>query len=169
MPIYVIWPLTIIRALLASETVITMLPSSPEVRTVYGEGIIPALRKLSEDEARSTLCIDSTTLDIMVAKRVAADVVNARAQMVDAPVSGGMLLGLPSSLFLILVARCDWCKSCHPVVPHWGHGGSFQSFATHTFSHGSAHHPLWPVWLWFRCKDLQQCKYQLQIMWLFCA
>jgi len=78
------------EALLASQTVITMLPSSPEVRVVYGDGIIPALQRLSEDQARNTLCIDSTTLDVTVAKNVATDVVGTGAQMVDAPVSGGV-------------------------------------------------------------------------------
>jgi len=67
-----------------------MLPSSPEVRNVYGAGVLPTLRRLTEDQARRTLCIDSTTLDITVAKNVAADVIGAGAQMVDAPVSGGV-------------------------------------------------------------------------------
>jgi len=78
------------RATLASQTIITMLPSSPEVQNVYGEGVLPTLRRLTENQARSTLCIDSTTLDIIVAKNVAADVVSTGAQMVDAPVSGGI-------------------------------------------------------------------------------
>jgi 3-hydroxyisobutyrate dehydrogenase len=73
-----------------------MLPSSPEVRNVYEEGVLPTLRRLTEDQARRTLCIDSTTLDIMVAKNVAADVVGTGAQMVDAPVSGGMFLEMHS-------------------------------------------------------------------------
>lgn len=67
-----------------------MLPSSPEVRNVYEGGLLPTLRKLTEDQARKTLCIDSTTLDIMVAKNVAANVIGTGALMVDAPVSGGM-------------------------------------------------------------------------------
>ena len=78
------------RATLASQTIITMLPSSPEVQNVYGEGVLPTLRRLTENQARSTLCIDSTTLDIIVAKNVAADVVSTGAQMVDATVSGGI-------------------------------------------------------------------------------
>ncbi|KAG6869069.1 hypothetical protein C0993_003389 [Termitomyces sp. T159_Od127] len=77
------------RAALASETILTMLPSSPEVKTVYTEGIIPVLRNFRVKEARSTLCIDSTTLDVSVAEQVAEDVIRTGAQMVDAPVSGG--------------------------------------------------------------------------------
>jgi 3-hydroxyisobutyrate dehydrogenase len=66
-----------------------MLPSSPQVRTVYSESIIPTLRQLPADVAHDTLCIDSTTLDVNVARDVARDVIQAGAQMVDAPVSGG--------------------------------------------------------------------------------
>jgi 3-hydroxyisobutyrate dehydrogenase len=66
-----------------------MLPSSPQVRSVYSEGVLPTLRRLPEAQARSTLCIDSTTLDIAVAKEVASDVIDTGAKMVDAPVSGG--------------------------------------------------------------------------------
>ena len=68
-----------------------MLPSSPHVRAVYTEegGVLAALRRLPPDQARQTLCIDSTTLDVNVAREVAAEVIAAGAQMVDAPVSGG--------------------------------------------------------------------------------
>lgn len=68
-----------------------MLPSSPQVQAVYSQanGITPTLRSLPADVARATLCIDSTTLDVKVARAVAADVVLTGAQIVDAPVSGG--------------------------------------------------------------------------------
>ncbi|TFK42766.1 3-hydroxyisobutyrate dehydrogenase [Crucibulum laeve] len=78
------------EATLASNRVITMLPSSPQVKEVYGQGIIPTLKNLSAELTRDTLCIDSTTLDVTVAREVAADVVVMGAQMVDAPVSGGV-------------------------------------------------------------------------------
>jgi len=81
------------EAVQLSQTVITMLPSSPQVRTVYSEsaGIIPTLRSLPENIARSTLCIDSTTLAVDVARAVAYEVIQAGAQMIDAPVSGGVV------------------------------------------------------------------------------
>ena len=69
-----------------------MLPSSPHVRQVYldSSGIIPTLRSMSPVDASSTLCIDSTTLDVQVGRDVAAEAQAAGAGMVDAPVSGGM-------------------------------------------------------------------------------
>lgn len=71
-----------------------MLPSSPHVQTVYNGsgGIIPTLGLLPEEAVRNTLCIDSTTLDVAVARAVGSDVIQTGAQMVDAPVSGGACL-----------------------------------------------------------------------------
>lgn len=66
-----------------------MLPSSPHVKDVYTNRIIPALSELAPEAARETLCIDSTTLDVDVARAVAAEVNSKGATMVDAPVSGG--------------------------------------------------------------------------------
>lgn len=69
-----------------------MLPSSPQVKTVYCDrnGIIPALKALESAEMQNTLCIDSTTLDVGVARQVAGDVILTGAHMIDAPVSGGL-------------------------------------------------------------------------------
>ena len=85
-------PLTIGRAVRSSETVITMLPSSPQVETVYRDrnGIIPGLKGLKSTEAASSLFIDSTTLDVGVARQVAGNVILTGAHMIDAPVSGGL-------------------------------------------------------------------------------
>ena len=75
----------------ASETLLTMLRSSPQVKEAYqgSSGILSALRSLPKEVAASTLCIDSTTLDVKVAREVALEVKKLGADMVDAPVSGG--------------------------------------------------------------------------------
>ncbi|KAF8842551.1 hypothetical protein BDN67DRAFT_947523 [Paxillus ammoniavirescens] len=80
------------EAVCASETVVTMLPSSPQVKAVYHEanGILHALQSLKRADSERTLCIDSTTLDVDVARQVARNIVEAGAQMIDAPVSGGV-------------------------------------------------------------------------------
>lgn len=70
-----------------------MLPSSPHVQKVYASeagGIIPALHSLSHADVTSSLYIDSTTLDVEVARNVAKEVNKLGATMVDAPVSGGV-------------------------------------------------------------------------------
>lgn len=88
-----------LRAVNASKTIITMLPSSPHVRAVFTEdrGVLSALRRLPAEHAKETLCIDSTTLDVNVARSVSAEVIAAGAQMVDAPVSGGTRALYPTS------------------------------------------------------------------------
>jgi 3-hydroxyisobutyrate dehydrogenase len=68
-----------------------MLPSSPQVKSVYSDAIVPALSQLPAELVQSTLCIDSTTLDVDVARDVASAVTQKGAQMIDAPVSGGTL------------------------------------------------------------------------------
>lgn len=79
------------EAISQCATVITMLPSSPEVKAVYAQegGLLPALRELGEKERGETLFVDSTTLDVAVGRAVAAEAEAAGAAMVDAPVSGG--------------------------------------------------------------------------------
>jgi 3-hydroxyisobutyrate dehydrogenase len=69
-----------------------MLPSSPQVKSVYFGSIIPTLQKLNLEPSEGTLCIDSTTLDVNVAREVASSVIAAGAKMIDAPVSGGRLI-----------------------------------------------------------------------------
>ena len=68
-----------------AEVVITMLPSSPHVRSVYGGayGILAGA-------AAGTLLIDSSTIDPLTAREVAMDAQGKGCPMVDAPVSGGV-------------------------------------------------------------------------------
>lgn len=80
------------EAVRMAQTVVTMLPSSPHVNSVYKQdgGLIPALMEMNEDKARATLCIDSTTLDVKVARSIASQLTEMGAHIVDAPVSGGV-------------------------------------------------------------------------------
>lgn len=87
------------EAVRLSSTIVTMLPSSPQVQSVYlnsEKSIVPALSKLPTGEP--TLLIDSTTLDIDVARDVARKVEQAGAMCVDAPVSGGVAGALAGTL-----------------------------------------------------------------------
>lgn len=76
----------------SAGTVLTMLPSSSEVQAVYAgpNGIMSALQSLPGHGSDQTLLIDSTTLDVGVARRVASEVTCLKAHIVDAPVSGGV-------------------------------------------------------------------------------
>jgi 3-hydroxyisobutyrate dehydrogenase len=67
------------------EAVITMLPSSPHVRSVYLNelGILASV-------ARGTPLIDCSTIDPITAREVAMDARAKGCAMLDAPVSGGV-------------------------------------------------------------------------------
>jgi len=97
-----------------------MLPSTPQVQTVYGAGIIPALRSLPAHLAKSTICIDSTTLDVTVSQQVVKDVIATGAQMVDAPVSGGVT-GAKAGTLSFLVGGTDASfNAVHPILSLMG-------------------------------------------------
>ncbi|OJT08686.1 3-hydroxyisobutyrate dehydrogenase, mitochondrial [Trametes pubescens] len=110
------------QALHASRTVVTMLPSSPHVRNVYVEedGIISALRSLPSEIAQSTLCIDSTTLDVEVARDVAAEVERAGAAIVDAPVSGGVTGARAATLSFLVGGPEKAFKLAYPHLLNMG-------------------------------------------------
>ncbi|KAJ3481563.1 hypothetical protein NLI96_g7589 [Meripilus lineatus] len=111
-------------AVLASQTVVTMLPSSPHVRQVYAEsgGIIPALKTLNESETRSTFCIDSTTLDVEVARQTAKEVQETGATMVDAPVSGGVAGAKAGTLSFLVGGTKDEFERASPILSYMGCG-----------------------------------------------
>ncbi|KAK2467065.1 hypothetical protein APHAL10511_001323 [Amanita phalloides] len=108
------------EAALASSTIITMLPSSPQVNSVYRDGIIPSLNKLSTVDVQDTLCIDSTTLDITVAREVAKEVSMTGAYMIDAPVSGGVTGAKAGSLSFLVGGTKDAFEKAHPILSYMG-------------------------------------------------
>lgn len=110
------------EAVLAAGTVVTMLPSSPEVNTVYTEsnGIIPALRLFSADRPQQTLLIDSTTLDVDVARRVASDAEELKALMIDAPVSGGVAGAKAGTLSFLVGGTETAFRKAEPILAHMG-------------------------------------------------
>ena len=74
------------EAAAAGEIVITMLPAGPQVRQVYlgPDGVIARAR-------RGALLIDCSTIDVETARAVAAAAADAGFEMLDAPVSGGVI------------------------------------------------------------------------------
>ncbi|KAF7359383.1 NAD dependent epimerase dehydratase family protein [Mycena sanguinolenta] len=108
------------EATLASEWIITMLPSSAQVQTVYSGAIIPTLRSLPADLARKTFCIDSTTLDVDVSRKVAEDVIAIGASMVDAPVSGGVTGAKAGTLAFLVGGTEASFQAAHPVLSMMG-------------------------------------------------
>lgn len=100
-----------------------MLPSSPHVRQVYtteSGGIIPGLQALSPEDRSSTFCIDSTTLDVEVARGVAKDVHSIGATMVDAPVSGGVAGAQAGTLSFLVGGSEEAFSRALPILAHMG-------------------------------------------------
>lgn len=103
-----------------SATVFTMLPSTPQVETVYAgaSGVLSALRELQEP--RDTLCIDSTTLDVEYARVVAEHVIASGGSMVDAPVSGGVAGAKAGTLSFLVGGTDEAFRSAEPLLATMG-------------------------------------------------
>lgn len=110
------------QATLAAQTIVTMLPSSPHVRTVYtaSEGILSGLKLLPQHIAESTFCIDSTTLDVEVAREVAKEVGATGAEIVDAPVSGGVTGAKAGTLSFLVGGTESAFEIAHPILTRMG-------------------------------------------------
>ncbi|WAQ88536.1 hypothetical protein PtA15_9A663 [Puccinia triticina] len=74
-----------------ASTIVTMLPSSAEVSEVYLNLSTGILGGLADHAICATLCVDSTTLDVRCATTVSEKLRAAGAEMLDAPVSGGVV------------------------------------------------------------------------------
>ena len=97
------------------EMVITMLPSSPHVRSVYTakDGVLACV-------AARTRLVDCSTIDPMTAREVAAEAQAKRCPMVDAPVSGGVGGAEAASLtFMVGGAAADF-EAARPVLAAMG-------------------------------------------------
>lgn len=100
-----------------------MLPSSPHVKQVYmteSGGIIPGLQALPPEDRTATFCIDSTTLDVEVARTVTKDVCNTGATMVDAPVSGGVAGAKAGTLSFLVGGPDEGFQRALPILAHMG-------------------------------------------------
>jgi 3-hydroxyisobutyrate dehydrogenase len=98
-----------------AEVVITMLPSSPHVRSVYGGdyGVLAGA-------ARGTLLIDSSTIDPLTAREVAMDAQAKGCRMVDAPVSGGVAGAEGATLTFMVGGEAADYEAALPILQAMG-------------------------------------------------
>ncbi|QRV89482.1 NAD binding domain of 6-phosphogluconate dehydrogenase [Ceratobasidium sp. AG-Ba] len=103
-----------------AQAIFTMLPSSPQVKDVYlgDRGILQGISK--RPERIDSLCVDSTTLDVDVAKDVAEKVEATGTSMVDAPVSGGVVGARAGTLSFMVGGSEDAFKKAHPFLANMG-------------------------------------------------
>jgi 3-hydroxyisobutyrate dehydrogenase len=98
-----------------AELVITMLPSSPHVKSVYlgDEGVLAGA-------AGGVLLIDSSTIDPHTAREVAGIASSRGNPMADAPVSGGTGGAESGSLTFMVGAEPALFERIRPVLAHMG-------------------------------------------------
>ena len=103
------------RAAGDAELVITMLPSSPHVKTVYldKEGVLAGV-------TRGVTLIDSSTIDPHSAREVAALAAERGNPMADAPVSGGTGGAEAGTLTFMVGGSSDVFEHVAPVLRQMG-------------------------------------------------
>ena len=103
------------EAVAGADIVVTMLPSSPHVESAYtGDGgVLAAARK-------GTLCVDMSTIDPAVSRRMAAAAAERGVRFVDAPVSGGVPRAVDGTLAIMVGgAEADF-REALPVLQAMG-------------------------------------------------
>ncbi len=106
---------TAAEAAAAGDMVITMLPAGPEVRSVYlgDSGVLAHAR-------RGALLIDCSTIDVETARAVARAAGDARFDMLDAPVSGGVIGAETASLTFMVGGGVEGFDRGRPVLAAMG-------------------------------------------------
>jgi 3-hydroxyisobutyrate dehydrogenase len=97
------------------ELVITMLPSSPHVKSVYlgADGVLAGV-------AKGTTLIDSSTIDPHTAREVIAAAAEHGNPMADAPVSGGTGGAEAGTLTFMVGGATDVFERIAPLLRHMG-------------------------------------------------
>jgi 3-hydroxyisobutyrate dehydrogenase len=106
---------TAAEAAAGGEIVITMLPAGSEVRSVYlgDDGVLGHARS-------GALLIDCSTIDVETARSVAAAAADARFEMLDAPVSGGVIGAEAASLTFMVGGGAEAFERARPVLAAMG-------------------------------------------------
>jgi 3-hydroxyisobutyrate dehydrogenase len=117
------------EAAAAGEIVITMLPAGPQVRAVYlgPDGVIAKARP-------GALLIDCSTIDVETARLVTAAAKEAGLEMLDAPVSGGVIGADAGTLTFMVGGEAAAFVRAEPIlramgktIVHAGPAGSGQT------------------------------------------
>jgi 3-hydroxyisobutyrate dehydrogenase len=97
------------------EIIITMLPSSPHVKSVYlgGDGVLAGV-------AKGTTLVDCSTIDPHTAREVAAQSLERGNPMADAPVSGGTGGAEAGTLTFMVGGTQPVFDQILPVLKHMG-------------------------------------------------
>jgi len=98
-----------------SDLIITMLPSSSHVETAYlGAGGV------KDGVASGRLCVDMSTIDPSVSRRVAAALARQQVRFVDAPVSGGVARATDGTLAIMVGGDAHDVEEARPALVAMG-------------------------------------------------
>ena len=98
-----------------SDLVVTMLPSSSHVETVYlGAGGV------LEGVAKGKLCVDMSTIEPAVSQRVAARLKERGVRFIDAPVSGGVVGAEKATLAIMVGGEAPDLEEARPALAAMG-------------------------------------------------
>lgn len=93
------------------ETIVTMLPNSPHVKSViFGEGGI------AEGAKKGTIIVDMSSIDPMVSKEVSEKLKEKGIIYLDAPVSGGEPKAIDGSLSIMVGGPSDAFESVKEML-----------------------------------------------------
>ena len=97
-----------------SDVVITMLPTSVEVKEVYlkEDGILMGIKE-------EAILVDMSTIEPMVSQDIAETALNKNVEMLDAPVSGGQIGAVQGTLSIMVGGKkevFDQCKELFEVM-----------------------------------------------------
>ena len=98
-----------------SEVVITMLPDSPDVRSVVGGegGVLEGIKE-------GSLLVDMSTISPVVTQELAAKVRERGASMLDAPVSGGDVGAIEGTLSIMVGGEKEDFERAKPLFEVMG-------------------------------------------------
>lgn len=98
-----------------SEVVITMLPSSAEVREVClkEDGVLQGLKE-------GSIIIDMSTIEPRVSQEVAQIALGKNIKMLDAPVSGGQIGAIEGTLTIMVGGEEDTFNECKEIFEAMG-------------------------------------------------
>ncbi len=102
-------------AAMGAEAVITMLPAGQNVRSIYlgPEGLIASA-------SPGCLLIDCSTIDVATAREVSAVAEEARLDMLDAPVSGGVGGAQAATLTFMAGGKESAFRRAEPILSSMG-------------------------------------------------
>ena len=97
------------------EMLVTMLPSSSNVESAYlGPGGV------LEGAKRDLLCVDMSTIDPNVSRRVAAALASKGVRFIDAPVSGGSVGAENATLAIMAGGAAEDVNAARPILSAMG-------------------------------------------------